>query len=68
MDFGKVWNTDNVVLDKNTLVSIGIGLRLQVSDFFAARLDWGIPLVDLEVDGDSLQENGVYFSLELKPF
>ena len=67
-DFGKVWNTDNVVLDKNTLVSIGIGLRLQVSDFFAARLDWGIPLVDLEVDGDSLQENGVYFSLELKPF
>ncbi|MEM9272633.1 MAG: ShlB/FhaC/HecB family hemolysin secretion/activation protein [Cyanobacteria bacterium P01_F01_bin.143] len=68
VDFGKVWNLDNVVLDKNTLVSTGIGLRLQVSDYLAARLDWGIPLVDLEVDGDSLQEDGVYFSLELQPF
>lgn len=68
LDFGKVWNTDNVRLDKNTLLSAGIGLRLQVSDVFTARLDWGIPLVDLETEGDSLQEDGVYFSLELKPF
>lgn len=68
VDFGKVWNLDNVVLDQNTLVSTGIGLRLQVSDYLAARLDWGIPLVDLAVEGDSLQEDGVYFSLELKPF
>ena len=68
VDFGKVWNTDNVTFDKNTLVSVGVGLRLQVRDYFAARLDWGIPLVDLENNGDSLQEEGVYFSLELKPF
>lgn len=76
LDFGKVWNTDkfdnanNIELDfaKNTLVSIGVGLRLQVSDVFAARLDYGIPLVDLETEGDSLQEDGIYFSLELKPF
>ncbi|VEP15473.1 Surface antigen (D15) [Hyella patelloides LEGE 07179] len=76
LDFGKVWNTDkfdntnNVDLDfaKNTLVSVGVGLRLQVNDIFAARLDWGIPLVDLETEGDSLQEDGVYFSVELKPF
>jgi len=60
VDFGKVWNLDNIVLDKNTLVSTGIGLRLQVSDYFAARLDWGIPLVDLGAEGDSLQEDGVY--------
>ena len=68
IDFGKVWNSDNVRLDTNTLLSAGIGLRLQVSDVFAARLDWGIPLVDLDTQGDSLQEDGVYFSLELKPF
>ncbi|MGK7953172.1 MAG: ShlB/FhaC/HecB family hemolysin secretion/activation protein [Xenococcaceae cyanobacterium] len=76
LDIGKVWNTDkfgdtdnvDLDLDTNTLVSTGIGLRLQVSDRFAARLDWGIPLVDLETNGDTLQEDGVYFSLELQAF
>ena len=67
-DFGTVWNTDSVTLDKNTLVSLGIGLRLQVSDYFAARLDWGIPLIDFATNGNTLQEDGFYFSVELKPF
>lgn len=67
LDLGKVWNSDNLTLSTNTLVSMGIGLRLQVSDYFAARLDYGIPLVDLESEGNSLQEEGVYFSLEFKP-
>ena len=68
VDFGKIWSADNIVLKKNNLVSVGVGLRLQVNDRFAARLDWGIPLVDLEISENTLQENGVYFSLELKPF
>ena len=78
VDFGTVWNSDvnsndddnfdDFELETNTLVSTGIGLRLQISDRFASRLDWGIPLVDLDTEGDSLQENGVYFSLEAKPF
>jgi hemolysin activation/secretion protein len=34
-------------LDAFALVSVGLGLRLQLSDRFTARLDWGIPLVDL---------------------
>ena len=68
VDFGTVWNSDDLQLETNTLVSTGIGLRLQISDYFASRLDWGIPLVDLDTEGDSLQEDGVYFSLELQPF
>ena len=68
IDFGTVWNSDDLELDTNTLVSTGIGLRLQISDYFASRLDWGIPLVDLDTEGDSLQEEGIYFSLELQPF
>lgn len=68
IDFGTVWNTDDVSFDKNTLVSVGAGLRLQVSDFLAARIDWGIPLTDIEDSDDTLQENGVYFSVELRPF
>ena len=72
VDFGTVWNSDDnsddFELETNTLVSTGIGLRLQISDRFTSRLDWGIPLVDLDTEGDSLQEDGVYFSLEAKPF
>ncbi len=67
-DVGTVWNTDNLSISPNTLVSTGIGLRIQVDDYLAARLDWGIPLVKLETNGDTLQENGVYFSVEIKPF
>jgi hemolysin activation/secretion protein len=74
VDFGAVWNSDGLPVEPgtNTLVSTGIGLRLQVGDDFTSRIDWGIPLVDLEtdtdIDGNSLQEQGIYFSLELKPF
>ena len=67
-DFGVAWNRDGLQLDKNTLVSVGIGLRLLASDYLTARLDWGIPLVDLEDSDNSLQENGIYFSIELRPF
>ena len=41
IDFGKVWNSDDLELNTNTLISTGIGLRLQISDYFASRLDWG---------------------------
>ena len=68
LDFGKVWNSDDLTFDTNTLVSTGVGLRVQQGDYFAARLDYGIPLVDLDSEGDSLQEEGIYFSIELKPF
>jgi hemolysin activation/secretion protein len=67
-DLGTVWNTDNFPLPKKTLYSTGIGLRLLVNDIFTARLDWGIPLTDLEDSYNNLQSDGVYFSFELKPF
>ena len=68
IDLAQVWNSDDVTLDTNTLLSTGIGLRMQVSDYLTARLDWGIPLVDLTTSGDSLQEDGIYFSAEFQPF
>lgn len=68
LDFGKVWNSDDLTFDTNTLVSTGVGLRVQTGDYFAARIDYGIPLVGLDGEGDSLQEDGVYFSLEFQPF
>jgi hemolysin activation/secretion protein len=68
-DFGTVWNqTSNTELDKNTLFSVGLGLRLLISNSFNARIDWGIPLVELESNGDTLQEQGLYFQVEYRFF
>ena len=68
IDVGKVWNTQKSLPQpvNNTLLSVGIGFRASVSDNLTARIDWGIPLVELESVGNSLQENGVYFSLRTK--
>lgn len=74
LDAGTTWNNsgrrnrNGNTTDPNTLVSVGIGLRLQLSDRFTARLDWGIPLVDLSTRQRTWQENGVYFSIVSSPF
>jgi len=66
LDFGTGWNHsgDNNSLSPSTLWSTGLGLQLEISDRFSARFDWGIPLVSVPTDGNSLQENGFYFSVE----
>ncbi len=67
MDFGKVWNTQKTLpRSVNTLLSVGIGFQASVNDNLTARIDWGIPLIELDSIGDSLQENGIYFSLQTK--
>lgn len=69
VDFGTSWsNSENINQDEDTVVSFGMGLQLDLSDMLRARLDYGIPLVDVEDSGDTLQEDGLYFSLEYFPF
>lgn len=67
-DMGTGWNHGEQELESNTLASVGLGLLWQQSDRFTARLDWGIPLVSVESRGDTLQESGLYFSLNYNLF
>jgi hemolysin activation/secretion protein len=67
-DFGTAWNRDEEKIDPDTLVSVGVGLNWQQGDRLNARIDWGIPLVDVDSDRDTLQESGVYFSINYKLF
>ncbi len=68
-DIGTAWNSDDrPVVPRRSLYSVGLGLRLIVGDNFNARLDWGIPLADVDLDKDTLQENGIYFTVEYRPF
>ncbi len=62
-DLGLPWNGEDAVIDIDSLVSVGMGLNFNAGDRFNARLDYGIPLTDTKVNGDSLQEDGITFSL-----
>lgn len=69
VDFGTTWsNRDEERQEEDTVFSLGLGLRLDILDTLNARLDYGIPLIDVEDNDDTLQEQGVYFSVEFLPF
>ncbi|MEH2437041.1 MAG: ShlB/FhaC/HecB family hemolysin secretion/activation protein [Nostoc sp.] len=68
-DFGVGWNSSGRENpDPNTLAAVGLGLRWSQGDRFTVRLDWGIPLVSVNSNDRTLQENGLYFSLFYNPF
>lgn len=70
VDIGSVWNSDDIEIKDQTLPAIGLGLNFTASDRFNARLDWGIPLVDVDLGSEetSLQEKGIYFSINYNFF
>ena len=68
VDVGGGWNHNGTNPDPNVLVSTGIGLLWQQGDRLTARLDWGIPLVDIDKRTSSLQENGLYFAINYRLF
>ncbi|WP_193194498.1 ShlB/FhaC/HecB family hemolysin secretion/activation protein [Nostoc sp. MG11] len=68
-DFGVAWNNSGRdAPNPNTLASVGLGLRWRQGDRFTARLDWGIPLVSVDSNERTWQENGLYFYLLYNPF
>ncbi len=69
VDFGIGWNSSGgSVPDPNTLLGVGLGLQWQMSNDLTARFDWGIPLIDANSGDRTLQEQGLYFSLNYSAF
>jgi hemolysin activation/secretion protein len=68
IDIGKGWNQNGKNPSPSMLVGTGLGLLWKQGDTFSARLDWGIPLKSVEGEKNSLQENGLYFSVSYSPF
>ncbi|MCJ8283302.1 MAG: ShlB/FhaC/HecB family hemolysin secretion/activation protein, partial [Rivularia sp. ALOHA_DT_140] len=59
LDFGTAWDRggrddSNGENETDTLLSLGLGLRLQLQERLTARFDWGIPLITVEGDKDTL--------------
>ena len=68
IDIGGGWNNQTPDPDPAFLLGLGLGLRWQPTNDFNLRIDYGIPLISPDDEGDSLQENGVYISVNLQPF
>ncbi len=64
VDLGTIWNSNDVEIDTDFLAAVGLGLNFSAGNGLNARIDWGIPLVDVDKRGDSLQEDGIHFSLD----
>lgn len=65
IDFGIGWNSgDGEQPEQNTLASVGLGLEIVQSPHLSARLDWGIPLIDIPGRNQTWQENGIHFHLQ----
>jgi hemolysin activation/secretion protein len=71
INFGVGWNNSdspNSTPDPNTLIGTGLGLQWQMGDTFSARLDYAFPLIDVDDRDRTLQEQGLYFSINYSPF
>ena len=64
---GQGWNNKTPLSD-GFIASLGLGLRWRITPALNVQLDYGIPLIDVRSQGNSLQDNGVYFSLRYQPF
>lgn len=61
-EVGTAWNRGDATAAQ-TLASVGLGLRWQWNDQLTVRGDWGIPLIPLQSSDRTLQEQGIYFSI-----
>lgn len=68
IDAGYAWNNKTPDPEDDTLVGVGLGVRWMITPDLDLRLDYGIPLITVLEEGDSLQEQGFYFSLKYQPF
>uniref|UniRef100_UPI0035C94011 ShlB/FhaC/HecB family hemolysin secretion/activation protein n=1 Tax=Okeania sp. SIO2F4 TaxID=2607790 RepID=UPI0035C94011 len=69
IDGGVAWNSDGEEVEgSNGLAAVGVGLQVSLWERVNMRLDYGIPLVDVDSKDETAQEEGFYFSVSASPF
>ncbi len=65
-NLGAVWNVKNnpnQVPDQNFIAALGLGLLFQPVEGLNLRVDYAPPLIDLDDQGDNVQNDGLHFSV-----
>jgi len=69
VDLGAGWNSfPDFEQNFNMLLSTGLGLQWQMSDWLNMRLDWGVPLIGVDGNNSSLSDSGLSFSVNINSF
>lgn len=68
LEMGMGWNNRSANPDPKFITGLGLGLQWEVIEGVNARFDYGISLVAVEDEGNTLQDKGLYFSLRYQPF
>ncbi|MBD2461615.1 ShlB/FhaC/HecB family hemolysin secretion/activation protein [Oscillatoria sp. FACHB-1407] len=69
-DLGTVWNADDNpgdLPDQTFLAGVGLGVLWEPLPGLNIRLDYAVPLVDLEDRGNNAQDEAFYFSVNFQP-
>ncbi|GAP96799.1 ShlB/FhaC/HecB family hemolysin secretion/activation protein [Leptolyngbya sp. NIES-2104] len=68
LEFGTGWNnrTDNP--DPQWLASLGLGVQWQITPSVLLRVDYGVPLIQVQDERNAIQDRGFYFSIRYNPF
>jgi hemolysin activation/secretion protein len=61
-----LWDhSDALDVSDETLASVGVGVRWRMPNGLSAQLYWGQPLENVGSESGDLQDDGVYFAIEL---
>ena len=66
IDTAAVWNNDGNTSEQRWLLGTGVGVITNLVDNLQARLDVGVPLIQIDEPGDSDQSAFIYFSMDYK--
>jgi hemolysin activation/secretion protein len=73
LDMGAVWNIDNnpnQIPEENVIAGAGLGFLwrdILGMNGLSLRLDYSLPLVEIEDRGNNIQDDGLYFKINYQP-
>jgi hemolysin activation/secretion protein len=74
LDMGSAWNAGdnpNLLLSQRFLIGAGLGFLwdgVLGVEGLSLRLDYGVPFINLDDRGNNIQDDGLYFRINYRPF
>ena len=71
LDLGTVWNVannPNQLSSEPFLISSGLGIIWKPFKFIQLRLDYAFPFINLQDKGNNIQDDGLYFNINVQPY
>jgi hemolysin activation/secretion protein len=67
-EIGGGWNNRTENPDPQVLASLGLGIQWRINPRLDFQFDYGIPLISVKDEGNTLQDKGFTFSIQYQLF